>query len=61
MSSPGGNQPTSKAPTLQIHSATFQVAVTAAVTAVLAQLNANNANRDGDSAGSTNRSNNQEH
>ena len=38
------NQPTSKTPILQIDAATFQAAVTAAVTAVMAHLNANNAN-----------------
>ena len=34
------NQPTRKTPTLQIDATTFQAAVTAAVTAVMAHLNA---------------------
>ena len=38
------NQPTSKTPILQVDAATFQAAVTAAVAAVMAHLNANNAN-----------------
>ena len=61
MSSQEGNQPTCKAAILQIDSATFQVAVTEAMTAVMAQLNANNATGDGGGAGNTNCSNNQEH
>ena len=38
------NQPTGKAPILQMDSATFQATVTAAVAAALAVLNANNGN-----------------
>ena len=61
MSSPKGNQPTSKAPTLQIDAATFQAAVTAAVAAVMAQFNANNASRNGSGADSADNGNIQEH
>ena len=61
MSSPRGNQPTSKAPTLQIDAATFQAAVTAAVAAVMAQFNANNASRNGSGADNTDNGNIQEH
>ena len=53
MSSPRGNQPTSKVPTLQIDAATFQAAVTAAVAAVMAQFNANNASINGSGADNT--------
>ena len=41
MSSPGGKQLTSKEPILQIDSTTFQAAVMGAVSAVMAELNAN--------------------
>ena len=61
MSSPRGNQPTSKVPTLQIDAATFQAAVTAAVAAVMAQFNANNASRNGSGADNTDNGNIQEH
>ena len=61
MSSPRGNQPTSKAPTLQIDAATFQAAVTAAVAAVMAQFDANNASGNGSGADNTDSGNIQEH
>ena len=60
MSSWGRNQPTGKAPILQINSDTFQAVVTATVTAVMAQFNANNACESRSSADYANRSNNQE-
>ncbi|CAI9271145.1 unnamed protein product [Lactuca saligna] len=53
------NKHTREAPLLQIDLTTFQVAVTAAVTAVMAQLNASNTNRGGNSVDNTSRSNNQ--
>ena len=43
MSSSGNSQPINEAPILHINAATFQAAVTAAVTAVLVNLNAGNA------------------
>ena len=45
---------------MQIDSATFQAAVTAAVKNVMVQPNANNASRGEGNVGDTNRSNNQE-
>ena len=47
MSSHGDNQHTGETLILWIDSVTFQVAVAAAVTAVMAQLNANNTNENG--------------
>ena len=60
MSSQGGNQPTGEAPILQIDSATFRAAVTAVVTAVMAQFNANNSSESGSGASYSNHNNNQE-
>ena len=48
------NQPTGKAPILQMDSATFQATVTAAVAAALAVLNANNTNVGGSVNGNPN-------
>ena len=59
MSSQRGNQPTGKAPILQIDSATFQAAVIAAVTADMVQLNVNKIGRSESGADNTNCSNNQ--
>ena len=55
------NQPINKTPTLQIDAATFQVAVSAAVTVVMTHLNANNANVSGMVINNSNQSNNQVH
>ena len=59
MSSHGDNQYTGETPILRIDSATFQATITAAVTAVMAQLNANNTNENGICVHTSNRSDNQ--
>nr|KAJ0211244.1 hypothetical protein LSAT_V11C400217610 [Lactuca sativa] len=51
------NRHTHEAPLLKMDLTTFQVAVTAVVTAAMAQLNANNTNRGGDSVNNTSQSN----
>ena len=58
MSSHRNNQDTGETPILQIDSATFQAAVTAALTAVMMQLNANNTNKNGNSIDNSYQSNN---
>ena len=61
MSPKKSNQPISQTPTLQIDAATFQAAVSAAVTTVLNHLNANYANVSGMVFNNSNPSNNQVH
>ena len=53
------NQPTNKTPILQIDATTFQAAVIAAVTTVMAHLNANNANVNSNAIGNPNRGDDQ--
>ena len=61
MPSHGNKRPTSKTPVLQIDSDTFQAAVLAVVTAVMAQLNAINTNKNGIGVDNSNRNNNLGH
>ena len=61
MSSSRNSQPNNETPILQIDAATFQAAVSAAVTAVMTHLNANNANVSGIVRNNSNQSNNQVH
>ena len=55
------NQPISEKPILQIDFAAFQVVVTTAMIAVMAQANANNPKRNGNGVDNSNHSNNQGH
>ena len=58
MSSSRNSQPNDETPILHIDAATFQVEVTASVTAALAHFSASNANKNGNGVDSSNCCNN---
>ena len=54
MSSHGNNRPTNEKPLLHIDSTTFQATVTAAMTVIMAHLNASNASKNGNDVKNSN-------
>ena len=59
MSSHGNNRPTNETPLLHIDSTTFQVAVTATVTVIMAHLNTRNTSKIGKDVKNSNLCDNQ--